>query len=102
MRTEQSEMERMQSIHWHRVEFDLSESDLTPLTIAELLGEDVNPHEFLATKLAQRRQLLVAFSVFRPHEEWDTVSQHRCYGTTRVASTSIHEVHKPIRPWCIP
>jgi hypothetical protein len=52
MRIEEFEMERMQSIHWHEVEYDLSESGVTPLTIAELLGEDVGPLEFLATKLA--------------------------------------------------
>ena len=39
MRIDTFEMERMQSIHWHRVEYDLSESGVTPLTIAELLGE---------------------------------------------------------------
>ena len=30
-------MERMQSLHWHRVEHDLSESGVSPLSIAELL-----------------------------------------------------------------
>jgi aspartate/methionine/tyrosine aminotransferase len=30
-------MERMQSLYWHRVEHDLSESGVTPLSIAELL-----------------------------------------------------------------
>ena len=52
MRIDQFEMERMQSIHWHQVEFDLSESGVSPLTIGELLGEAVDPHEFLATRLA--------------------------------------------------
>jgi aspartate/methionine/tyrosine aminotransferase len=31
-------MERMQSLHWHRVEYDLSESGVLPLTVAEVLG----------------------------------------------------------------
>lgn len=44
-------MERMQSDHWHRVEFDLSESGVTPLTISELLGESLGADEFLATRL---------------------------------------------------
>jgi len=52
MRIDQFEMERMQSIHWHQVEFDLSESGVSPLTIGELLEEAVDPHEFLATRLA--------------------------------------------------
>ena len=52
MPLDQFEMERMQAIHWHRVEYDLSESGVSPLTIAELLGDDVDPGEFLATRLA--------------------------------------------------
>lgn len=52
MSLDQFEMERMQSIHWHRVKYDLSESGVSPLTIAELLGEGVDPDEFLATGLA--------------------------------------------------
>jgi aspartate/methionine/tyrosine aminotransferase len=52
MRIDQFEMERMQSIHWHEVEYDLSESGVTPLTISELLGESIEPNEFLATRLA--------------------------------------------------
>ncbi len=52
MRIDQFEMERMQSVHWHRVEYDLSESGVQPLTIAELLGEQVDGGEFLSTKLA--------------------------------------------------
>jgi len=31
-------MERYQSLYWHLVDYDLSESGVTPLTIAELLG----------------------------------------------------------------
>ena len=34
-------MERYQSLYWHDVEHDLSESGVSPLTIRELLGEDV-------------------------------------------------------------
>lgn len=34
------EMERMQSLHWHEVEHDLSESGVAPLSIRELLGAD--------------------------------------------------------------
>jgi aspartate/methionine/tyrosine aminotransferase len=51
MRIDLFEMERMQSIHWHQVDYDLSESGVTPLTIAELLGEDADQDEFLATRL---------------------------------------------------
>jgi aspartate/methionine/tyrosine aminotransferase len=32
------EMERYQSLYWHLVDYDLSESGVTPMTIAELLG----------------------------------------------------------------
>jgi aspartate/methionine/tyrosine aminotransferase len=35
------EMERMQSLHWHEVEHDLSESGVGPLSIRELLGDDL-------------------------------------------------------------
>ena len=52
MRIDQFEMERLQSIHWHEVEYDLSESGVTPLTISELLGESIEPNEFLATRRA--------------------------------------------------
>jgi len=52
MHIDRFEMERMQSIHWHGVEYDLSESGVTPLTIAELLGEDADPQSFLSTRLA--------------------------------------------------
>jgi aspartate/methionine/tyrosine aminotransferase len=40
-------MERMQSLYWHRVEYDLSESGVTPLTISELLGGEHDPDEVL-------------------------------------------------------
>jgi aspartate/methionine/tyrosine aminotransferase len=46
------EMERMQSLYFHEVDFDLSESGVLPLTIAELLGDDAGADELLATKLA--------------------------------------------------
>ena len=39
MRIDTFEMERMQSLYWHEVEYDLSESGVQPLTIRELLGE---------------------------------------------------------------
>lgn len=46
------QMERMQSLHWHRVAYDLSESGVAPLDVRELLeiaGEE--PDAFLRTKL---------------------------------------------------
>ena len=46
------EMERYQSRHWHRVEYDLSESGVLPMTIRELLGPDADAEAFLATALA--------------------------------------------------
>jgi aspartate/methionine/tyrosine aminotransferase len=46
------EMERMQSLYFHEVDYDLSESGVFPLTIAELLGDGADPGELLATKLA--------------------------------------------------
>jgi aspartate/methionine/tyrosine aminotransferase len=47
------EMERMQSLYWHQVEYDLSESGVTPLSVAELLeGTDLgDPSTFAQTKL---------------------------------------------------
>jgi aspartate/methionine/tyrosine aminotransferase len=53
MRIDLFAMERMQSLHWHRVKYDLSESGVRPLTVDELLryaGVDRQP-QFLATKL---------------------------------------------------
>ena len=46
-------MERMQSLYWHQVEHDLSESGVTPLSMAELLeGTDLgDPATFAETKL---------------------------------------------------
>jgi aspartate/methionine/tyrosine aminotransferase len=51
MRIDTFEMERMQSLHWHEVEYDLSESGVQPLTIRELLGERGDPQAFLDTAL---------------------------------------------------
>lgn len=51
MRIDLFRMERMQSLHWHRVDYDLSESGVTPLRLRELLsGEDAVPG-FLETAL---------------------------------------------------
>jgi aspartate/methionine/tyrosine aminotransferase len=44
-------MERMQSRYWHQVEYDLSESGVTPLSIEELLGDEHDPCELLRTGL---------------------------------------------------
>jgi aspartate/methionine/tyrosine aminotransferase len=44
-------MERMQSLHWHRVEYDLSESGVQPLTVAELLEGGSASADFLETAL---------------------------------------------------
>ena len=43
MRIDLFAMERMQSLHWHRVKYDLSESGVLPLSVQELLrvaGDD--------------------------------------------------------------
>jgi aspartate/methionine/tyrosine aminotransferase len=53
MRIDLFAMERMQSLHWHRVEYDLSESGVLPLSTEELLrysgtGRD---RDLLATRL---------------------------------------------------
>ncbi|HEV8087423.1 MAG TPA: aminotransferase class I/II-fold pyridoxal phosphate-dependent enzyme [Actinomycetota bacterium] len=42
MTIERFEMERYQSLYWHLVDYDLSESGVSPLTIAELLGPDAD------------------------------------------------------------
>ncbi len=44
-------MERYQSEHWHRVDYDLSESGVSPLSIRELLGPEAGAEEFLALRL---------------------------------------------------
>jgi aspartate/methionine/tyrosine aminotransferase len=51
MRIDTFEMERMQSLYWHEVEYDLSESGVQPLTIRELLGERGDPQTLLDTAL---------------------------------------------------
>jgi len=48
---ERFEMERYQSLHWHRVEYDLSESGVLPMTIRDLLGPEADAEAFVATKL---------------------------------------------------
>ena len=44
-------MERYQSLYWHEVDYDLSESGVLPMTIRELLGPDADAEAFLSTKL---------------------------------------------------
>ena len=51
MRIDLFRMERMQSLHWHRVEYDLSESGVRPLKVSELLGDGLEPAAFLDTAL---------------------------------------------------
>ena len=45
------EMERYQSLYWHRVDYNLSESGVLPMTIRELLGPDADAETFLRTAL---------------------------------------------------
>jgi hypothetical protein len=45
------QMERMQSLYWHVVDYDLSESGVSPMTIRELLGPDADGEAFLQTAL---------------------------------------------------
>jgi aspartate/methionine/tyrosine aminotransferase len=40
-------MERMQSLYWHQVEYDLSESGVSPMTIRELLGPEADAEAFV-------------------------------------------------------
>jgi aspartate/methionine/tyrosine aminotransferase len=51
MTIEQFRMERYQSLHWHEVDYDLSESGVLPMTIRELLGPAADAESFLATAL---------------------------------------------------
>jgi aspartate/methionine/tyrosine aminotransferase len=51
MRIDLFAMERMQSLHWHRVRFDLSESGVEPLKLDELLGYGSDAKGFLSTRL---------------------------------------------------
>ena len=45
-------MERYQSLYWHQVEYDLSESGVLPMTIRELLGPTADAEAFLFTTLS--------------------------------------------------
>ena len=45
------EMERYQSLHWHQVDHDLSESGVLPMTIRDLLGPDADAEAFLQHEL---------------------------------------------------
>jgi aspartate/methionine/tyrosine aminotransferase len=45
------EMERLQSLHWHEVHHDLSESGVLPLEVGELLAGREDPEAFLRTAL---------------------------------------------------
>lgn len=53
MRIDRFAMERMQSLHWHRVKYDLSESGVSPLTVDELLrfGGGGREQALLGTRL---------------------------------------------------
>jgi hypothetical protein len=44
-------MERYQSLYWHLVEYDLSESGVAPLTIREVLGPEADAETFLGAAL---------------------------------------------------
>ncbi len=45
------QMERMQSLYWHQVEHDLSESGVLPMTIRELLGPLEDAEGLLSSRL---------------------------------------------------
>lgn len=45
------EMERLQSLYWHEVEYDLSESGVAPLSLDELLRDDEARRALLETRL---------------------------------------------------
>ena len=51
MKIDEFQMERMQSLYWHLVEYDLSESGVTPMTIRDLLGPNADAEAFLQTAL---------------------------------------------------
>ena len=51
MTIEQFRMERYQSLYWHEVDYDLSESGVSPMTIRELLGPATDAEAFLGTRL---------------------------------------------------
>ena len=44
-------MERYQSLYWHDVEYDLSESGVRPMSVRELLGPEADAESFMATTL---------------------------------------------------
>jgi aspartate/methionine/tyrosine aminotransferase len=50
-RIEPFEMERMQSLWWHLVDIDLSESGVLPMSIRDLLGPLADAETFLGTRL---------------------------------------------------
>jgi hypothetical protein len=51
MKIDLFEMERMQSVHWHRVRYDLSESGVAPLRLDELMALAGGRSEILRTRL---------------------------------------------------
>ena len=51
MTIEEFRMERYQSLYWHEVDYDLSESGVLPMTIRDLLGPAADAEAFLATRL---------------------------------------------------
>ena len=51
MRIDEFQMERMQSLYWHQVENDLSETGVTPMTNRDLLGPNADAEAFLHTAL---------------------------------------------------
>ena len=44
-------MERYQSLYWHAVDYDLSESGVSPMSVRDLLGPSADAESFMATKL---------------------------------------------------
>ncbi len=44
-------MERYQSLYWHQVDHDLSESGVVPMTIRDLLGPEADAEAFVSTAL---------------------------------------------------
>ena len=45
------EMERYQSLHWHEVDYDLSESGVLPMSIRELFGPAADAEAFLGSTM---------------------------------------------------
>jgi aspartate/methionine/tyrosine aminotransferase len=50
-RIDEFRMERYQSLYWHEVEFDLSESGVSPMSVRDLLGPDGDAEAFAGTEL---------------------------------------------------